>query len=108
MECVLACVWGEGRRWQHGLLLNAVPSALLHLVHPSSYQAPSPICPLSPAILDRVSGAHNTHSLHSLLPTQGKVTKAQGTEHGRKNTIGPKKKKKDTQNLSKENISHAP
>lgn len=106
MECVLACVWGEGRRWQHGLLLNAVPSALLHLVHPSSYQAPSPIRPLSPAILDRVSGAHNTHSLHSLLPTQGKVTKAQGTEHGRKNTIGPKKK--DTQNLSKENISHAP
>lgn len=70
---------------------------------------PPLIRPLSPAILDRVSGAHNTHSLHSLLPTQGKVTKAQGTEHGRKNTIGPKKKKKkDTQNLSKENISHAP
>lgn len=69
--CLHVC-GGWGRRWQHGLPLNAVPSVPLYPVRPSSYQAPLPIRSLNPAIFDRVSGAHNTGSLHSLLYRAGK------------------------------------
>lgn len=103
---VCVCVWG-GSMGHDCLQCPSVPP---YLVSPSS---PGPLICLSlnASTLDSVSGAHNTHCLHSHSHRAGRPKlDTQGTESGRGNLIGPRGKKRHVtnQNLSQENISHVP